>query len=348
VTRLRSLLLVLVTLAAATVTFWFLLHQISGVWLDVALRPEVRVALERSMDDQRKLRDLDPARRAAYRKRFDETQRLLNRIEVIRMSREALLRRFELALLLVFALAAAGTAVVLWLRYRRARDRERQEYLQRMTSLQETARRHAHEIKGPLTAARLELERYADLVRAGATDDERARAEESVSEELERLARYTREFSSFAGVGKPAMRRESLGQMIEEFCATFTNAWPGVELRDGGVDAIVCADRDMVRQVLVNLCSNSAGAGAKTIAFAIVKSGARVAVDVRDDGGGVPEPLRARIFDPYVTSRRIGEGMGLGLAISRKVMLDHGGDLQLAATSSAGTTMRVLFGDDQC
>lgn len=347
-TRLRSLLLVLVTVATATGLFWYFLHQISGMWLDVALRPEVRAALERSIEDQRKLRDLDRARRADYRRRFDETQRLLNRIEVIRMSREAMLRRFELALILVFALAAAGTAVVLWLRYRKARERERREYTQRMASLQETARRHAHEIKGPLTAARLELERYADLVRAGATDEERARAEESVSEELERLARYTREFSSFAGIGKPSLRRESLGQMVEEFCATFANAWPGMALRDGGLDAVVCADRDMVRQVLVNLCSNSAGAGAKTVSFAIVRNGGRVALDVRDDGAGVDEPLRARIFDPYVTSRRIGEGMGLGLSISRKVMIDHGGDLQLVTTGDTGSTFRVVFGEEQC
>jgi C4-dicarboxylate-specific signal transduction histidine kinase len=348
VTRTRSLLGVLITVAAATALFWFFLHQISSVWLDVALRPEVRAALEQSLEDQKSLRRLDPARRGEYRKRFDETQKLLNRIEVIRMNREAMLRRFELALILVFALAAIAAAVVLWLRYRAAQAQERSDYLERVTSLQETARRHAHEIKGPLTAARLELERYADLVRAGATDEERARAEESVSEELERLARYTREFSSFAGVGKPALRRESLGQMIEEFCATFTNAWPGLALRDGGLDAIVCVDRDMFRQVLVNLCSNSAGAGAKTVTFSIVKSGTRVSLDVRDDGGGVPEPLRARIFDPYVTTRKIGEGMGLGLSISRKVMIDHGGDLQLAGTGAAGTTFRVVFGEDAC
>lgn len=347
-TRARSLVAVLLTVATATALFWFFLHQISSVWLDVALRPEVRAALEQSLEDQKSLRKLDPERRALYRKRFDETQKLLNRIEVIRMNREAMLHRFELALIAIFALAAASAALVLWLRYRAARARERREYLERVNALQETARRHAHEIKGPLTAARLELERYADLVRAGATHEERLRAEESVSEELDRLARYTREFSTFAGIGKPALRRESLGQMVEEFCKTFANAWPGVELRDGGSDAFVCADRDMLRQVLVNLCSNSAGAGAKSISFAIAKLGARAQLDVRDDGGGVPEPLRARIFDPYVTTRKIGEGMGLGLSISRKVMIDHGGDLQLAATSTTGTTMRVVFGDDAC
>ena len=342
------MLTVLVTIAAATLLFWIVLHSISAVWLDVALRPDVRVALEQSLEDQKALRSHDPARRAEYKRRFDDTQRLLNRIEVLRMNRAAMLRRFELALLLVFAVSAVSAASILWMRHRRQRDRERREYHERVTSLQETARRHVHEIKGPITAARLELERYADLVRAGAGEEEIARAGESVGEELERLTRYTREFSTFAGIGKPMLRRESLGEMLQEFCTTFANAWPGLTLHDSGGDAVVCADRDMLRQVLVNLCSNSAGAGAKGVRFLIVKNGQHVTLDVRDDGTGIPDSLRARVFDPYVTTRRIGEGMGLGLSISRKVMLDHGGDLTLAGTSPAGTTMRVTFGGEAC
>lgn len=349
-TRIRSLSVLLLAVAAAAVLFWFLLHQISSVWLDVALRPEVRQALEKSLEDQKKLRELDAERRERYRQRFDETRKLLNRIEVLRLNRENMLRRFELAVVMMFALAATLTAVMLWMRYRRAQKRERQEYLDRVTSLQETARRHAHEIKGPLTAARLELERFADLARADAPDDELALAQESVAEELDRLARFTRAFSSFGGLGTPVLRRESLGQMIEEFCTTFANAWPTLELHDSGSDAIVCVDRDMLRQVLVNLCSNSAGAvnGRGRVTFSIVKNGARVMLDLRDNGGGIPQSLRARVFDPYVTTRKVGEGMGLGLAISRKLMLDHGGDLELLETSEKGTVFRLTFGDPQC
>ena len=332
-TRTRSLVTLAAIVAAATLLFWLVLHEISGVWLDVALRPEVRQALEQSMEDQKKLRELDPASRDAYRRRFEESRQLANRIEVIRMNREAMLRRFELALLVLFAIAAVGGGATLWLRYRRAQERERREYLDRVTSLQETARRHAHELKGPLTAARLELERLAGQ------GPEVARVCESVGEELERLARFARELSAFTSHGEPVLRRESLGEMVQEFCATFANAWPNVALHDAGGDAIVCADRDMIRQVLVNLCTNSARAGADRITFAI--SGG--ALDVRDTGSGIPDSLRARVFDPYVTTRGIGEGMGLGLSISRKVMLDHGGDLELVDTSPAGTTFRLKW-----
>lgn len=346
-TRGRSLLLLLVSVAAATAMFWLVLHQISSVWLDVALRPEVRDALTRAMEDQKRLRRLDPANANEYRRRFEATQTLLNRIEVIRMNREAMLRRFELSLLAVFGVSSILAAAIVWTRSRRAQDRARREYADRVSALQESARRHAHEIKGPLTAARLELERFADLARGGANGEELLNAQQSVTEELERLARFTREFSSFAGLARPVLRKESLGQLVEEFCSTFAGAWKEMELADGGSDAVICADRDLIRQVLVNLCTNSAKAGAKKVSFAIYRGG-RATLEVRDDGGGIPRPLQARVFDPYVTTRRIGEGMGLGLSISRKVMLDHGGDLLLAESSEKGTAFRLVFGGEPC
>lgn len=344
-TSARSLATMLTAVAAAALLFWAALHQVSGFWVDIALRADVRRALERSSEDQKRMRDLDPAHRDAYRRRFEETRVLLRRLELMRMGREELVQQFELLLVLAFTAIAGSAAVLLWLRYRHAQQRERMQFLDRVTTLQETARRHAHEIKGPLTAARLELERLGELTRGG-EDVQRAHA--SVMEELARLTKFTREFSSFGGVGTPVLRRESLGQMLEEFCRTFANAWPSLALDEQGGDAIVCVDRDMLRQVLVNLCTNSAGAGATRVTFAIAKNGARVLLDVRDDGAGIPGPLRARVFDPYVTTRRIGEGMGLGLAISRKVLLDHGGDLALHETSERGTTFRITFGEASC
>jgi signal transduction histidine kinase len=329
--------LLLLAVIGATLFFWVVIHQVSGLWLDVALRPEVREALQRSMDDQKNLRALDTSHRDDYRRRFETTRKLLQRLDVIRMNREEMLRRFEVILVGLFALAAAAAAISLRQRYRRAQTLERRQYLDRVSVLQENARRHAHEMKGPLTAARLELERALE-------GDQEALA--SVAEELERLTRLSRQQASFAAIGKPVLRRDSLRAVVEEFCATFGNAWPGVSLRFGGGDAEVCADRDMVRQVLVNLCSNSALAieGEGSVTFTI----ARRTLDVIDTGGGIPESLRASVFDPYVTTRRTGEGMGLGLSISRKIMIDHGGDLQLAATSTSGTTFRLIFGETEC
>jgi len=341
----RSIAFLVLAVAAATMLFWLAIHQVSGFWLDMALRPDVRQALERSMDDQKRLRALDAEHADDYRRRFESTRMLLHRLEVLRMSRAQMLRRFELLLVASFALAAALAATSVWARARRAQARERTEYLDRVAVLQETARRHAHEIKGPLAAARMELERAAD----GAPPAIRA-ALESAGDELERVARFIREHASFAAIGAPVLRPVSLEQAIGEFCTTFANAWPNVALRFGGGDATVCADRDLLRQVLVNLCTNSARAidGDGAVAFSVVRRGAKIAVDVADTGGGIAESLRARVFDPYVTTRRTGEGMGLGLSISRKIMLEHGGDLELVESSPAGTTFRLTFGEREC
>jgi len=325
----------IIAACAATFFFWIVVHQVSSLWLDVALRPDVRAALERSLDDQKKLRTLDAAHRDDYRRQFESNERLLHHLDVIRMNREQMLRRFEIALVALFAIVAAVIVATMSARHRRAQARERRDYLDRVSVLQENARRHAHEMKGPITAARLELER-GEL--------------QSVAEELEVLTRMSRQQASFAAIATPVLRKVSLGVMLEEFCATFANAWPGVSLQCGAGDAVVCADRDMLRQVLVNLCSNSALAmnGSGSIAFSIARRSGKTALDVNDTGGGIPESLRPRVFDPYVTTRKAGEGTGLGLAISRKIMIDHGGDLQLAATSSAGTTFRLIFGESEC
>lgn len=338
----------LTTVAAvslSTLLFYAFLHQVSSVWLDVALRPEVRDAIGRSMEEQKRLAQLDPARREEYRRAFESNRRLLARMDVIRHSREAMLRRFELALVAVFVVTLTGAAIVVWVRQKRVEERKRNEYASRLASWQEAARRHAHEIRTPLTAARLEVDRLVSLVRDSAPPADLERASYSVVEELDRLARFTREFSQFGALGQPVLQDVRLDELVAEFCETFGGAWPKTALRfDKPHGAVhVRADRDLLRQVMVNLCTNSSRAGADAVKLTITRDGERAALYVSDSGSGIPDSIRPRIFDPYVTTRKIGEGMGLGLAISRKILLDHGGDLDLVVTSPAGTTFRLTL-----
>jgi signal transduction histidine kinase len=334
----RTLVTIVLIVVMATFVFYLAVHQIAGLWLDVVLRPDVRGVIEHSLLDQKRLRDLDPANEARYRQRFEETRRLMNRIDVVAMNRERVLRRFELVLAGLFA-TILFTATLLWtMRQRRNEERRRAEQIARLTAWQEASRRHAHEIKTPLTAARMEVDRLASL---GAPAD----VVDSIYEELARIAQFTKEFSSFAMVGQPVLRAEDLGKLVAEFCSMFASAWPNLELRCAPAEATVSADRDLLRQVLVNLCTNSAHAteGKGTVTFTIARAGDRVFLDVADAGGGVPPSVAARIFEPYVTTRKIGHGMGLGLAISRKILLDHGGDLALLETSPEGSTFRLTL-----
>ena len=220
-----------------------------------------------------------------------------------------------------------------------ARDRRRLAALQNLSTWQETARRHAHEMKTPLTAARLELTRLRELV-----NGESRQAVESLGEELDRLGRFTREFTSFARLPKPRLEVHDLGAVVSEFASTFDLAWPSLALRVSAPEKLLAAvDRELLRQTLVNLCDNSAHAQARTVHFQVGRNGSGVYVEVADDGPGIAPEIRGRVFEPYVTTRKVGEGMGLGLAISKKILLDHGGDLELVETSAAGTTFRITL-----
>jgi signal transduction histidine kinase len=342
--RAAAFLYAVLAVTTATFLFWLIVHQISALWLGVALRPELEEALTHHRSDQLLLRRLDPARAGDYRHEFEKAHDLLTRIEILRLGEARMLRRFEAVLVSTFALAASVSAFGLLLRHRRAEASERSAFAARVAALQETARRQAHEIKGPLTAARMELERCFDLLESSSDPADVRRALESIGEEMERLEKSLRGFASFAGIGRPAMRRESLDRIVEDFRLTFDGAWGSMSIVQEGREADVCADRDMVRQVLINLCSNSATAGAKTITM-IIQGGSHPALTVKDDGCGIAPSLGDRIFDPYVTTQKAPGSVGLGLAISRKIMLDHGGDLKLVRSDEGGATFTVQFGD---
>jgi signal transduction histidine kinase len=228
------------------------------------------------------------------------------------------------------------------------RDRKRLQYLSHLSSWQEAARRHAHEIRTPLTAAQLELDRLVELVRQRDPhlQEEVTKLQLSIREELDRLRDFTRNFTSFATIGQPRLEVRDLRESVDEFRSTFASAWPSLTLQvEGDTHAYVAADREMLRRVLVNLCNNSAMAANGTggvVSLRISRDDSRVVLDVVDDGPGIPANIRARLFEPYTTTRAIGEGMGLGLAISKKIMLDHGGDIELLDTSR-GTAFRLTL-----
>jgi nitrogen fixation/metabolism regulation signal transduction histidine kinase len=228
-----------------------------------------------------------------------------------------------------------------------ARDRRRLASLENLSAWQEAARRQAHEMRTPLTAARLELGRLRDIAgRTGPT--ELSEITDSALAEVDRLGRLTQAFTAFARLPEPALARRDLGPFLAEYVKTFAAAWPSLTLRlvpsEGSY--LAAFDPEMVRQVLVNLCDNSAlalGERRGTITFSLAPSGEWTALDVADDGPGVAPAIRPRLFEPYATTRRVGEGMGLGLAISRKILLDHGGDLELARSAETGAVFRLLF-----
>src|SRR5262249_25418306 len=109
----------------------------------------------------------------------------------------------------------------------------------------------------------------------------------------------------------------------------------------------VIGDARQLQQVCLNLVTNAIQAmatlGGGTLFVTTHARDRDVVLEMRDTGPGVPEAARRHIFEPFYTTKREGEGTGLGLSVSYGIVAAHGGSIEIAATSSAGTTFRVTL-----
>lgn len=214
---------------------------------------------------------------------------------------------------------------------------------QRMAAWGDVARRIAHEIKNPLTPIQLSAERINRKFRRH-LDEENAASLEQLTDVIVRqtndLRRIVDEFSKFARMPEPERKPESLTALLRDAVLLQQAGQPGVKIETDFEDDPLAAEVDatMIHQALTNLIKN-AGEAIETlhkkgapeghvpqIRITARRSGAQAEIRIMDNGIGLPED-RARLFEPYVTTR--SEGTGLGLPIVKKIIEEHGGTLGL-------------------
>ncbi len=224
------------------------------------------------------------------------------------------------------------------------RSTERLLYVTQLESWQTLARKMAHEVKNSLTPIRLTVEEM--LARYGESD--RAFMEQAtqiVAEEVESLERRVRAFSQFAAEPPVVPEALDLNALLEERVAFLKNGHPEVtyDLRLDGSHPTALADQDLVKGILTNLLENAAeaaGAGGRILGITAAGNG-NALVEVHDSGPGLSEPTRRSLFQPSISFKK--GGMGLGLSISRKGALLTGGDIVLVKGELGGAAFRVLL-----
>jgi signal transduction histidine kinase len=203
----------------------------------------------------------------------------------------------------------------------------RQELEQeRLRAFRETARQVAHEMRGPLTAARLAVRQIGAETAAPALD--------VLRDETERLERMAREFSEFGRLPEGPEAPVDVGELIDGVlagsvppaCPVTRNVAPGLSVR---------GHYEPLRRAVENLVRNAvAFTDVRGIAVTATREGGTIVVTVRDHGPGVPADLRERIFEPYFTTRK--GGTGLGLALVRQTAHAHGGAATAGAAPGGG------------
>jgi two-component system nitrogen regulation sensor histidine kinase GlnL len=208
-----------------------------------------------------------------------------------------------------------------------------------------TLRGLAHEMKNPLSGMR----GAAQLLQRRAADEDARALAALIITEADRLAALADGLLHHDGA--PRLAATNIHAVIER-ALDVVRAAPSaprlVEDYDPSVPDVL-ADADRLQQVLLNLLRNVAQAGAATLSVRTrvehgVRLGERVwpsalRVDVRDDGPGVPDAVRDHLFQPLVSGR--ADGTGLGLALSRELAREHGGDLR--CSSRPGATVFSLY-----
>ncbi len=213
---------------------------------------------------------------------------------------------------------------------------------QRMAAWGDVARRIAHEIKNPLTPIQLSAERlkrkFSPLV--GDQSDTLEQYTDVIIRQTGDLRRIVDEFSKFARMPEPELRSHDLVEILRDAAVLQETAMPEVTLTTTLPKDPVMVDLDstMISQAMVNLIKNAGEAieslsekGAPTgfkpeVRVKMTQQDGLIKIDISDNGIGLPED-RARLFEPYVTTR--DAGTGLGLPIVKKIIEEHGGTLML-------------------
>lgn len=244
-----------------------------------------------------------------------------------------------LLLIVVAALLSRSLRRQQGLALRVATEQQKRESLE---SLRLVAAGLAHEIRNPLGAIR----GYAQLAHERAETEEAREQTAIMLEELDRVAERLEEFLSFAGRRRPKREPVDLAALADSVVALLQPDADslGVQLRrEGASTARVSADPSQLKELLTNLALNALQAcePEASVTMTVREDGANGVIEVADEGGGISQGDRPRVFEPYFSTR--AGGTGLGLAISRRIAEGHEGTLHLFPRPEGGTLARLVL-----
>jgi len=217
---------------------------------------------------------------------------------------------------------------------------------QRMAAWREVARRIAHEIKNPLTPIQLSAQRlrkrYLEkLEQDGTVFDECTR---TIVKQVEELKGMVNEFSNFARMPALQPTPNRLNEIIQETLVLFKEAHRDVHFEFVPQDLpVLNIDRDQMKRVMINLIKNSLAAverdGEIKIQTSYDPKLQMVRLEVSDNGCGIPDEDKNRLFEPYFSTRK--SGTGLGLTIVNAIIADHNGYIRIRDNEPKGTTFLI-------
>lgn len=207
-----------------------------------------------------------------------------------------------------------------------------------------------HELSQPLGAIRTLSENAAEFLRRG--DSETATRNLSIVGQLtEQMGSIIRPLKSFARKSPAVPTAVDVAQALDAALFLFDQRLKKLDVKvERSIEAgvwIAWCDQNRLQQVLVNLIGNAldamAGQAQRCLSFAVSREARRIVLMVSDTGSGFSEAALKHLFEPFFTTKQPGEGLGLGLTISRDILRDFGGDLLAEPAAGGGARFLVLL-----
>ncbi len=215
-------------------------------------------------------------------------------------------------------------------------NRRKRLEAEQIAAWREIARRLAHEIKNPLTPIQLAVQQMRDKYSGSdpAYQQFVTNCTEIVTEEVENLRSLVQEFANFARMPSLSLSLSDLNECVHNVVRLYPDARIHLNLEENQPE--IELDAEQMRRVLINLIENGLDASDKNgqIEIRTRTSDDTAILSVIDSGPGVPLKDRVRIFQPYVSTKE--SGMGLGLAVVHNIIEDHGGHISVTDAPEGG------------
>ena len=223
---------------------------------------------------------------------------------------------------------------------------------QRAQAWGEVARRLAHEIKNPLTPIQLSAERLAMKLDGKLAETEQTLLTKSVKtivDQVDAMKRLVNEFRDYARLPEAQLLAVDLNTLVQDVTQLYgsENATVPIQVSLDPACPLILGDAQQLRQIIHNLLQNAQDAteGQASPLVQLTtrwsKEHARVRLSVRDNGPGFPEQILSRAFEPYITTK--SKGTGLGLAVVKKIADDHQARIDLKNVPEGGAQVSLSF-----
>ena len=218
--------------------------------------------------------------------------------------------------------------------------------VERELAWKEMAKQVAHEIKNPLTPMKLSVQHLQQAFKDRAPDLDAlvARITQTLADQIDTLARIATEFSSFARMPERRFERIDVHSFLLESVQLFREV-QGIEIQTIFCDTrpVLLADREELRRVIINIIRNAIQAMNQKGMITITTStkAKECSIAISDTGPGIPASLHEKVFEPNFSTK--SDGMGLGLAMARKIVEELNGTIRLQSPRGGGTTIAIVL-----